>query len=46
VKTLRSGTSDTGDSFTAREIGDVDECVVEGSENTGDTEDKLTGRMY
>jgi hypothetical protein len=37
-------TGDTGDGFAARKIGDVDEGVVEGSEDTGDTEDKLTLR--
>ena len=37
-------TSDTGDGFAARKIGDVDEGVVEGSEDTGNTEDKLTLR--
>jgi hypothetical protein len=41
---VRTYTSDTGDGFAAREIGDVDECVVERSEDTCDTEDKLTLR--
>ena len=35
-------TGDTGDSFAAGEIGDVDEGVVERGEDTGDAEDELT----
>jgi hypothetical protein len=34
-------TGDTGDGFAARQIGDVDEGVVEGSEDTGNAENKL-----
>ena len=34
-------TGDTGDGFAARKIGDVDEGVVEGSEDTGNAENKL-----
>jgi hypothetical protein len=34
-------TGDTGDGFAARQIGDVDEGVVEGSEDTGNAEHKL-----
>jgi len=35
-------TSNSGDGFAATEIGDVDEGIVEGGENSGDTEDELT----
>jgi hypothetical protein len=34
-------TGDTGDGFAARQIGDVDEGVVEGRENAGNAEDEL-----
>lgn len=34
-------TGNTRDGFAARQIGDVDEGVVEGSENSGNTENKL-----
>jgi hypothetical protein len=34
-------TGDTGDGFTAGQIGDVDEGVVEGGEDTGNAEDEL-----
>jgi len=34
-------TSDTGDGFLAREISDMDESIVEGREDMGDTENKL-----
>jgi hypothetical protein len=34
-------TGDTGDGFAAGQIGDVDEGVVEGSENAGNAEDEL-----
>lgn len=34
-------TGDTGDGFAAGQIGDVDEGVVEGSEDTGNAENKL-----
>ena len=33
---------DTGDGFATTQIGDVDESVVEGGEDTGDAEDELT----
>jgi len=38
----RTYTGDTGDGFAARKIGNVDEGVVEGGEDTGNAEDKLT----
>lgn len=38
----RTYTGDTGDGFAARQIGDVDEGVVERGEDTGNAEDKLT----
>ena len=34
-------TGDTGDGFAAGQIGDVNEGVVEGSENAGNAEDEL-----
>jgi hypothetical protein len=34
-------TGDTGDGFAARQIGDVDEGIVEGSKDSGDAEDEL-----
>lgn len=34
-------TGDTGDGFTAGQIGNVDEGVVEGGEDTGNAEDEL-----
>jgi hypothetical protein len=34
-------TCDTGDGFAARQIGDVDEGVVEGRENAGNAKDEL-----
>lgn len=34
-------TGDTGDGFAARQIGDVDEGVVEGRKDAGNAEDKL-----
>lgn len=34
-------TSHTGDGFAAGEIGDVDEGVIEGSEDTGNAKDEL-----
>jgi hypothetical protein len=34
-------TSDSGDGFTARQIGDVDESVVERGEDAGNTENEL-----
>jgi hypothetical protein len=34
-------TGDTGDGFAAGQISDVDEGVVERSENAGNTEDEL-----
>lgn len=34
-------TGDTGDGFTAGQIGDVDEGVVEGGEDTSNAEDEL-----
>ena len=34
-------TGDSGNGFTTGEIGDVDESVVEGGEDVGDTEDEL-----
>ena len=37
-------TGDTGDGLTSREIGDVDEGVVEGGEDAGNAEDKLAWR--
>lgn len=33
--------SDSGDGFTAGEISDVDESIIERREDTGDAEDKL-----
>ena len=38
---MEQHTSDTGDSFLAGEIGNMNESVVEGSINVGDTEDEL-----
>jgi hypothetical protein len=34
-------TGDTGDGFAARQIGDVDEGVVEGGEDAGNAENEL-----
>lgn len=34
-------TGDTGDGFTAGQIGNVDEGIVEGGEDTGNAEDEL-----
>jgi hypothetical protein len=34
--------SDTGDGFLAREIGDMDECIVERGKDVGDGEDAFT----
>jgi hypothetical protein len=34
-------TGDTGDGFAAGQIGDVDEGVVEGSEDAGNAENEL-----
>lgn len=34
-------TGNTGDGFTAGQIGNVDEGIVEGGEDTGDTENEL-----
>jgi hypothetical protein len=34
-------TSDTRDGFAARQIGDVDESIVEGGEDSGNAKDKL-----
>ena len=38
----RTYTGDTGDGFAARQIGDVDEGVVERGKDTGNTEDEFT----
>jgi hypothetical protein len=37
-------TGDTGDGFAARQIGDVDEGIVEGRENAGNAENELALR--
>jgi hypothetical protein len=34
-------TGDTGDGFAARQIGDVDEGVIEGRKDAGNAEDEL-----
>jgi hypothetical protein len=41
VRTTATYTGDTGDGFAAGQIGDVDEGVVEGSENAGNAENEL-----
>jgi hypothetical protein len=42
IRIVKPHTSDTGDSFFARKIGDMDEGVVERGINVCDTEDKLS----
>ena len=41
VERAGSRTSDTGDGLLARQIGDMDEGVVEGGVDVSDTEDEL-----
>lgn len=41
MRTSGTYTGDTGDGFAAGQIGDVDEGVVERSENAGNAEDEL-----